>query len=89
VVGVNLPGCIGFFARLCAQYLGRAGTALGLQSFVRHNLGVGVLKTFALVLKTYRPFLSLTGSGLGQRRFFFTRSSFAVSCARREGFLNV
>jgi len=52
-------------------------------------MGVNVSKSFALVLKTYRPFLSLTGFGFGQRRFFFSRSSYALSCARREGFLNV
>ena len=39
VVGVNLLGLIGCFARLCAQCVGRAGSSLGLGSCARHNSG--------------------------------------------------
>ena len=76
-------------ARLCAEFGVVCVSPLGGLQTAFHNIGIVGSKLFALVLKSYRPFLSSTSPGLCRGWFFSMCFNSVPVCARQEGLSNV
>ncbi len=86
---MNSPAFPTGIARLCAEFGVVCVSLLGVLQTAFNNTCVVGSRLFALVLRSYRPFLSSTSSGLRWDWFFFMCCSSVLACTRQKGLPNV